>query len=205
VKPKAVELSCTESVGFLLTLRNRQGDSAVSAELQALGRLQRDLGVQYDQKLDHILSAILKLTERKEVFVTETAELTRLKECLGSLEEESKLRRQQLRIIRSLYFPELRRRWQQIPEADVTTNAWLFDRTKTKFLDWLESGSGIFWITGKVRFRLALPSRGRNTMLLIVHVSGGQWKIDPDKIRIRTPRNKASSEAVGPALGAIPS
>jgi len=80
----------------------------------------------------------------------EVEQLARLKGCLDSFEAERVLRRRQSALIQSLYFPEIRRRWEQVPNADNLTNAWLFDRTKTTFLDWLESGSGIYWITGKV-------------------------------------------------------
>ncbi len=76
--------------------------------------------------------------------------LAHLKECLASFEEERLLRRHQSAVIKSLYFPEIRRRWDQVPQAEERTNAWLFDQNKTGFLKWLESGSGIFWITGKV-------------------------------------------------------
>ena len=78
-------------------------------------------------------------------------QLTRLRDCLNELEVERSQRRRQASIIQSLYFREIRRRWEQIPDADALSNAWLFDRTKTDFMDWLESGNGIYWITGKVR------------------------------------------------------
>ena len=77
-------------------------------------------------------------------------QLARLNECLGRFEEERTRRRERTALIKSLYFPEIRRRWGQIPEADAETNMWVFDRTRTNFESWLRSGNGIFWFAGKV-------------------------------------------------------
>lgn len=74
-----------------------------------------------------------------------------LKEHLDLLEQERITCQRQSRVIRSLYFPELRRRWSQITDADQFTNAWLFDPTRTNFVEWLKDGDGIYWISGKVR------------------------------------------------------
>ena len=87
------------------------------------------------------------------------AQLARLKECLASFEEERVLRRHQSAVIKSLHFPEIHRRWDQVPKADDLTNAWLFDPNRTGFQEWLESGSGIFWITGKVSAHVLMAAR----------------------------------------------
>ncbi|KAK7429081.1 hypothetical protein QQZ08_004296 [Neonectria magnoliae] len=34
-------------------------------------------------------------------------------------------------------------------DADQFTNTWLFDPTRTNFLEWLQGGDGIYWISGK--------------------------------------------------------
>ena len=95
---------------------------------------------------------ILRLVERDGRLGIEAAAMQRasLKESLDLFEQERRARRLQFKVIESLYFPEIRRRWRQISDADHLTNTWLFDRTRTDFLDWLESGSGIYWISGIV-------------------------------------------------------
>ena len=129
--------------------------------MKALGQLQRDLGITYDAKLDSIQYQIIRLVDQTDQAAqreeaSRLAQLGRLKEVLAEFEEERMLRRRQSAVIKSLYFPEIRRRWDQVPQADDHTDAWLFDPNKTGFLEWLESGNGIFWITGKVSFHTTL-------------------------------------------------
>jgi len=105
--------------------------------------------------LDSIQEQIVKLVAQtqhaaQQEDASRLAQLASLKQFLASFEAERVLRRQQSDFIKSLYFPEIRRRWDQVPRADNLTNAWLFDSNKTNFLEWLESGRSIFWITGKV-------------------------------------------------------
>lgn len=125
--------------------------SAISAELKALSQLQKDLGINYDTKLDDIRAEIVSIAKIHEPEAAAT-QLARLNECLGRFEEERTRRRERTALIKSLYFSEIRRRWGQIPEADAETNMWLFDRNKTNFGSWLRSGNGIFWFACKVSY-----------------------------------------------------
>lgn len=164
----------------------REHDSAISSELRALGQLQRDLGIRYDTRLDSIQDQIVRLVEQTELAAQQEqasrlAQLVQLRECLASFEAERALRRQQSVFIKSLHFPEIHRRWDHIPRADESTNAWLFDPKKTKFLEWLESGRGIFWITGKVCSPMppGLAQEVTSDSLL-----GWQRQVDLDEVRI---------------------
>lgn len=107
--------------------------------------------INYDAKLDHIQDSILRLAESGTSQGSDTSLLEQLKDHLASLEAERTLRRRQTAIIKSLYFKGIRRRWDAVADADKHTNTWLFDGSKTDFLEWLESGTGMYWITGKVR------------------------------------------------------
>lgn len=103
-------------------------------------------------KLDCIRDNILQLASRDDgASESSIAALTLLKEHLESLETERALRRRQAALIKSLYFPEIRQRWEGVADADELTITWLFDQSKTDFLDWLEKGHGIYWVAGKVR------------------------------------------------------
>lgn len=87
---------------------------------------------------------------KEQEYRTELRQLRDLQDQLNILKEEIYNVQRQYDIIQSLYFPELRRRWSKIPYAERGTNDWLFDHSKTTFVDWLESKDGIYWISGRV-------------------------------------------------------
>ena len=102
-------------------------------------------------KLDCIRDDILQLASKDDsAEESGVATLTLLKGHLESLETERALRRRQAALIKSLYFPEIRRRWEGVAGAGESTLMWLFDRDQIDFLDWLERGNGIYWVAGKV-------------------------------------------------------
>lgn len=109
---------------------------------------QSDLGITYDSPLDE--KDITKLASAAETNPFSPHQLNTLKQRLAAFSEEYNTRRRSFKIIQSLNFVELRQRSDRIPETERFTNSWLFDRAKTGFTDWLESGTGIFWISGKV-------------------------------------------------------
>ncbi|KAH6637095.1 hypothetical protein F5144DRAFT_592057 [Chaetomium tenue] len=125
---------------------DRRSGSETLSKLSALKRSQEELGIKYNSKLDRIHENILQLFESEQV---RDGQLVALKEHLDSLVQESAVCQKQYRVIKSLYFPELLRRWSDITNADNFTNDWLFDSTKTNFLAWLKDGKGIYWISGK--------------------------------------------------------
>lgn len=59
------------------------------------------------------------------------------------------------KLLESLYFPDIKTRQEEIPEAYERTFEWIFDSSSSKrhlwhnFVEWLESGSGTYWISGK--------------------------------------------------------
>lgn len=86
-------------------------------------------------------------------------QLTSLKKQFEILARERDICSRQIKLLENLYFPELRRRWRQISEAELHTNEWIYDPEKTTLLAWLESqkdGDGLFYITGKVCARAML-------------------------------------------------
>lgn len=86
------------------------------------------------------------------------ARLTSIGTKLDSLEKELQKCHQQASTIQSLYFPEIKRRWSRIPDAESMTNAWLFDPSQTSFSSWLESEGGIYCVSGLVSWT-AQPTR----------------------------------------------
>src|SRR4051794_16531340 len=102
-------------------------------------KLQGELDMKYDSKLDLIRDEILSLVQqaRPDSAVTQIAELASLKTKLDMQKEHLNCVKQ-AEVIQSLYRPVLRRRWNQIPEADVTSNDWVFNSSITSFKPWLE-------------------------------------------------------------------
>ncbi|KAK5120710.1 hypothetical protein LTR85_006068 [Meristemomyces frigidus] len=52
-------------------------------------------------------------------------------------------------IIESLHFPEIQSRWRAIEEPYPSTYYWALSESSLRFRPWLETGDGIFWVTGK--------------------------------------------------------
>lgn len=65
---------------------------------------------------------------------------------------------QQLAVLESLVFEEMRQREITIRDAFAKTYAWIFDSVSSPFARWLEGGTGTFWISGK-------PGSGKSTLM----------------------------------------
>ncbi|KAF2628007.1 hypothetical protein BU25DRAFT_410635 [Macroventuria anomochaeta] len=74
--------------------------------------------------------------------------LQHISDLQSELERGSKLHRS-LRILESLHYDYLIERESKIMETHAQTFQWVFDETITVFPQWMESGNGIFWLTGK--------------------------------------------------------
>jgi hypothetical protein len=55
----------------------------------------------------------------------------------------------QLAILDLLAFREMDERYEDIAEAHTQTFRWIYEDPKLKFTEWLNSGKGIYWISGK--------------------------------------------------------
>ena len=95
-------------------------------------------------------------------------------------------------LLESLFFPEIVSRQEQISEAYQGTYQWIFDPPTSErvrnmrwsnFHDWLETGHGIYWISGK-------PGAGKSTLMkFIVHENQtsqllDKWKQDGELLII---------------------
>ena len=119
-------------------------------EIGMLQRLHLNMAVNYENSLDSYQTDILSLTSPGSYNVLDRDQLVKLNNRLHNFEQECKNRRHTARVLGRLDFPEIRRRWDKIHATEKNTNTWIFDRQRTNFMDWLESGNDIFWITGKV-------------------------------------------------------
>lgn len=59
----------------------------------------------------------------------------------------------QRRVIQSLLFPSIKRRHSDIEAAHKETLEWIFDKSCSNLLEWLEKGSGVYWVNGLVSLK----------------------------------------------------
>lgn len=76
--------------------------------------------------------------------------LTSLKTKLAVFVQDHEQYKYQVRMVKSLHFPEMRGREFQINDSHINTDKWVFVSSRTTFSNWLESGSGIYWVKGLV-------------------------------------------------------
>ena len=115
------------------------------------------MDIQHGLKLEELRKDILLVAEQaRHDSESETAAqaelLLGLKTKLDALQEEQSDCVRRIKILESLYFPELPRRWRQIQKADQQSNEWIYDHPSS-FVSWLESqdrNDGLFYITGRV-------------------------------------------------------
>lgn len=122
-------------------------------------------------------SASMKVDNRKEVEV--------IKRIFGkpeavdvTMEEEQSVRfLVHTKILKSLNYPTMKTRYEDVAEAYPKTFRWLFDdsttpvltslqskseRSWSSFTDWLQSGSGVYWINGKA-------ASGKSTLMRYIY------------------------------------
>lgn len=122
-------------------------------ELRALSALQLGLAISESTSLDLTQTEILKLTSAEGDQFPSENQAQKLKDRLDAFIKEYRTRLRISKVIDSLHFDGIRRRWDRVENASQHTNNWLFHDTKTGFSEWLRSGSGIYWITGKVGYK----------------------------------------------------
>jgi hypothetical protein len=81
-------------------------------------------------------------------------------------------------LLASLYLPDSQERFDQVEDAYEGTFAWLFEK-ELGFVKWLQSGGGIFWISGK-------PASGKSTLLKYAVSSSRTYEY----LRQNNPRNR---------------
>ena len=128
------------------------------SKLREVEILRQELGVEQNTKLDSLKAELAHLAKECQEQSREHQEvqaviLESLITNLESLRQEHHTMVEQVSVLESLYFTEITRRFDMIPDADQRTNEWVYDPTKTSFTQWLESteqNDGLFYIIGKV-------------------------------------------------------
>lgn len=86
---------------------------------------------------------------RKPSTKSSASPLAGIGDKLTELSREGVLVEKQQTILGSLNFQGMRWRYSAIKKEHEETFRWIFKNADTKFLDWLKSGDGIYWIEGK--------------------------------------------------------
>ncbi|CAG9976002.1 unnamed protein product [Clonostachys byssicola] len=144
----------------LRSLLERDRHSELIEQLSSIQRAHTDHYINHDMKFENLQQQILDISGSEEESLAKlVAEVTSLRTKVESLNKEAELCSKQARVIKSLYFTELHRRWDKIDDAAKNTNAWLFHSSEVSFSSWLESDSrSMYCITG-------LPGSGKSTLM----------------------------------------
>jgi hypothetical protein len=84
---------------------------------------------------------------------TKETRLAALKEKLVELQHAQQSCTRQAKFLKSLHYPEMYRRWDQIVQSEKSSDEWIFDTEKTSFVSWLNDNGqqgNLFHIFGKV-------------------------------------------------------
>jgi hypothetical protein len=115
-------------------------------------------------RLDHCLETfqkkqVIDIGEAKAL----SKDLNALALALKKLGNEGEILGREQRVLRSLYFPAIPTRHNNIERAHAKTFTWIFGPTNyhAPFVDWLVRGNGTFWIQGKA-------GAGRSTLMKFI-------------------------------------
>ncbi|KAF3001351.1 hypothetical protein E8E13_006193 [Curvularia kusanoi] len=130
---------------------------SVLNRLKEIELRQQEEGIKQTSNLNSVKDNIIQLINQNESWNEKQIETQKLMfadliTSLNHLREERIMALKQIEVLRSLHFPEIRRRHDQIPAAEHRTNQWIYNPTKTAFATWLESSKsddGLFYIFGK--------------------------------------------------------
>lgn len=159
-------------------LKCRDRHTSVMSKLREVELVRQELGVEQNTKLDALKAELARLAKECQEKSREHQDcqanlLESMITNLKILQQEHVTMVEQVRVLESLYFTEITRRYDMIPNADQRTNEWVHDPTKTSFTQWLEStdqDDGLFYIVGKVSFSLLKPDTHLTKFVL-----GGKW------------------------------
>jgi histidinol dehydrogenase len=106
-----------------------------------------------DVSLQKLKSDIISTLERHndEAAKEQQTRFDSLSKKLFDLAKQGPQLAQQQLMLQTLLFEEMEQREENIKDAHKTTLNWMFQKKKTKFINWLESEKGIYWVKGKVR------------------------------------------------------
>lgn len=132
-----------------------------------------ELQIDQNEKLEEVKNSltrfeqtITEVRDDKDFRLVRFGNYQLLDQLLRQFSTAEDLRSKLRRFMESLQFEARPRRHEAIPEAHEQTFRWLLgdrndDQCSTTFAQWLKSGNGIFWVSGK-------PGSGKSTFMKFV-------------------------------------
>lgn len=99
--------------------------------------------------------------------VENLVEHEKLRAELKAYVENGEIKKMRAAFMRSLAFPEMQDRYHTIAEAHQQTFKWIFEESEkyalpwSNFVDWLQHGTGVYWVNGKA-------ASGKSTLMRYV-------------------------------------
>jgi hypothetical protein len=129
--------------------------SAINSITQANERL----GVKTDLTLEKLKEDLISTLGRHSdgVAKEQQASFDNFSKQLFAFVKEGQLVTHQQIILQTLLFEEMEQREETIKDAHKATLDWMFEKEEVKFMKWLETEKGIYWVKGKVCGPRAIP------------------------------------------------
>ncbi|KAH6880104.1 hypothetical protein B0T10DRAFT_582146 [Thelonectria olida] len=156
-------------IGSHIQLLILNGISEISHQLKNTNKvLGTTIQTEFRSLREDVLDAAARLDPEDSSNTTSVKKQLKVHENTETLDgrfvSAGKSTRNAQRVLMSLYFTGIRARRRKIPDAHAQTFTWIFQKClpdsdpRTKFVNWLQSADGIFWIQGK-------PGSGKSTLM----------------------------------------
>ncbi|RGP61626.1 nacht domain-containing protein isoform 1 [Fusarium sporotrichioides] len=141
---KLINVQKTQLIGLTASSHSRL--SSVLVAIRELKQQNAVLGANTTTKLEAIESLIRSI-DLKNGNMSNAAKM--IISHLDNLVSEAQRVKKHHNFLKSLRFREIKQRHSAIQDHHKATFRWVFTKGKTSFREWLEEGSGFFWVKGK--------------------------------------------------------
>ncbi|KAK2690190.1 hypothetical protein QWA68_010945 [Fusarium oxysporum] len=153
--------ACKQTAADIKAISDKvKNNSETLKALESIREEHASFNIEQSVRFDAIQQEILAASQQiSRDFNEFKGQVTSLRTKIDSLENERQACAKQIKVLKSLHFHEIRKRWDKIDDAATRTLAWLHDPSKTSFLHWLTSETNdIYSISG-------LPGSGKSTLM----------------------------------------
>ncbi|PMD42737.1 hypothetical protein L207DRAFT_553693 [Hyaloscypha variabilis F] len=121
--------------------------SSITSAIKTLTQESERLKMNTEQTLE--LSKLDLLHTVKNPLMAQQNDFDNLPTKLSSFIKEGQKLAQQQAILQTLLFEQMEQREENIKDAHKATLDWMFQKNGAKFMEWLETEEGIYWVRGK--------------------------------------------------------
>ncbi|KAF2638408.1 hypothetical protein P280DRAFT_431703, partial [Massarina eburnea CBS 473.64] len=128
----------------------QESHAGLHSAILALDGKAESMHINVNTKLDQVRLEVLQLLQNQSTINTpKTIDRDDLASMLSSFTARAESLRKQEAFLASLRFEDMERRRDMVKDAHKKTLDWMFDGAESRFVPWLESGSGLYWVKGK--------------------------------------------------------